>query len=82
MAELLKRPALIKVELGGIKIEQQADGTVLIFVPPESYNVMTTVGGFETSQSGRLYSQVVIAPRLADPAAASRETQLGLGEKQ
>lgn len=79
MAVLLKRPAVVKVELGGIKLEQQADGTVLIFVPPESFRVMTTLGAEATSQSGRLYSQVVIAPKLADEESASRETQLGLG---
>lgn len=78
MAVPLQRPATVKVELGGIKIEQHADGTVLLFVPPEIYSVMTTLGATATSQSGRLYSQVVIAPKLPDPALASRETQANL----
>lgn len=79
MAELLRQRAILRMDLGGVKLEQQADGTILIFVPPEAYKVMTTLGATATSQSGHLYSQVVIAPKLNESEAASRETQLGLG---
>lgn len=76
---MLRQRAIFKLDLGGVKIEQQADGTIVIFIQPEAYKVMTTLGATATSQSGHLYSQVVIAPKLNESEAASRETQLGLG---
>lgn len=78
MAEILRPQLAVRIEWNGMKIEGAPDGTLTIFIPPESFRLMTQHGTVGCGQSGRLYSQVIIAPLLSDANAASRPTQTGL----
>lgn len=78
MAEMLRQPAIIRLEFNGIKVECSNDGTMQIFIPPEIFSIMTRAGRGD-GQSGRLYSCVVIAP-LIDQSPSSKPTQTGLSE--
>lgn len=66
-----------RLEFNGIRVECLPDGAIIVFVPPEAFKVTTLAGNHGGGQSGRLYTQVLIAP-LLDQERASRPTQTGL----
>lgn len=76
MAELLtSSPLPPRLVFNNILIECKPDGIVEVTVPPEF--VVSTASGVPKNNTGRLYTQVIIAPRL-DAERAARPTETGL----
>lgn len=79
MAELLTGSNVLPPRLvfNNILIECMPDGVVVVTVPPEF--VVSTVSGVQKNNTGRLYTQAIIAPRL-EAERAARPTETGLKE--